>query len=73
MYETSRILARAGLNITDLNSKILGQRAKAVFTMVLEVDVPRGFELKRLENAWRNLRRRLKVDITVRPLERLAF
>ncbi len=73
VYETTRILAQKKLNITDLNSKILGTGAKAVFMMVLEVDVPKGFNLKRLDPAWQKLRRQLKVDIQIKPLERLSF
>lgn len=73
VYETSRILAEARLNITDLNSKILGKGKKSVFAMVLEVDLPKGFKMKRLEPAWERLRRRLKVDVSVKPLERLSL
>lgn len=73
VYETSRILAQSGLNITDLNSKILGEGKKSVFAMVLEVDAPKGFNFKRLEPAWKRLRARLKVDVNIKPLERLSF
>jgi ACT domain-containing protein len=73
VYETSRILAGANLNITDLNSKILGKGKRALFVMVLEVDIPRQFNLKRLDSAWQKLRKRLKVDVRVKPLEHLAF
>lgn len=73
VHETSRVLARSRLNITDLNSKILGRGKKAVFAMVLEVDAPRGFDMKRLAPTWRKLEKRLKVDIRVKPLERVSF
>lgn len=73
VHETSRILARHGLNITDLNSKVLGEGKKAVFTMILEVDIPRKFNLKRLDPDWRKLRKKLGVDVHIRLLERLAL
>lgn len=73
VYETSRVLARAGLNITDLNSKILGQGEKAIFAMILEFDVPKAFNTKRLDRAWRQLQAHLRVDVHVRPLERLPL
>jgi glycine cleavage system transcriptional repressor len=73
VYETSRILASYRLNITDLNSKILGEGKKAVFAMVLEVDIPKRFNLKRLDPAWKKLKRRLGVDVRVKPLERLSL
>lgn len=73
VYETSRILAEKKLNITDLNSKILGSKEKPVFAMILEVDIPRGFDLKRLEPSWKRLRSRWGVDITIKPVERLTL
>ena len=73
VYETSRILAQAGLNITDLNSKILGDGKKSIFAMILEVDIPPGFPLRRLEPAWQRLRKRFQMDVTVKPVERLSL
>ena len=73
VYETSRILAKKKLNVTDLNSKILGSRKKPVFAMILEVDIPTGFDLKRLEPSWKRLRSRWGVDITLKPVDRLTL
>lgn len=73
VYETSRILAEAKLNITDLNSKILGEGKKSIFAMVLEVDIPKGFNLKRLDSAWKRLKSHLGVDVHVKPVERLSL
>ena len=41
VYFVSKVLADHGLNITDLNSKILGRGRKSVYTLILEVDVPK--------------------------------
>lgn len=73
VHETSRILAQHGLNITDLNSKLLGGRGEAVFSMILEVDTPKKFNIKRLEPDWQRLRKKLGVDVHIRPLERLSL
>lgn len=73
VYETSRLLGRMDLNITDLNSKILGSGDKTVFAMVLEVDVPKKFNLSQLEVALKKLTKRLGVDIRLKPLERLSL
>lgn len=73
VYETSRVLAKFGLNITDLNSKILGHGHRSVFVMMLEVDVPKGFSLKRLETAWKRLKTRLGVDVSFKAVERLSL
>ena len=73
VYETSRVLAQYKLNITDLNSKILGKGNKSVFTMIMEVDVPKRFNMKKLESSWCKLREKLGLDVSVRRLERLSF
>ena len=73
VYETSRVLAQHGLNITDLNSKILGKKGKEIFMMFLEVDIPKHFNPKRLDSAWRNIEKRLGVEIKIRPLESLTL
>lgn len=73
VYETSRILAQKGLNITDLNSRILGRGGRALFAMMMEVDLPRQFKIKRLDPDWKKLKRRMGVEVRVRPLERLAL
>jgi glycine cleavage system transcriptional repressor len=73
VYETSKALARHRLNITDLNSKILGKGPRTVFAMMLEVDIPQRFSIKRLEPAWKQLRKKLGVDIRFRPLEHLTL
>jgi len=73
VYETSRILAKYQLNITDLNSRILGSGDKTVFTMILEVDIPEKFDLKRLAPDCKRVKKKLGVDIRIRPLERLSL
>ncbi len=73
VYHTSRVLAQHRLNITDLNSKITGARGRQIFTMILEVDLPVGFNVKRLEPSWQKLKKKLSVDVRFRPLERLSL
>ena len=73
VYETSRILAKHNLNITDLNSKLLGEAGRTVFTMILEADIPKRFKLARLNPDWRRLRKKLGVDVRIRPLERVPL
>ena len=73
VYQTSCVLAKAGLNITDLNSKILGQGKRAIFAMLLEVDIPKNFNLGRLEASLKQLKRRMVLDVTLKPVERLSL
>lgn len=71
VYQTSRVLARHGLNITDLNCKIVGQGPRAIYAMVLEVDIPKKFSIPRLERDLANVARKLGIEIRLRPMERL--
>ena len=73
MYKVSRLLADLGLNITDLNSKILGKGPKTLYAMALEADIPKKFKISKLENALMRLAGSLKIEITLRPFERIEF
>ncbi len=73
VYKISQVLARFRINITDLNSKILGKGTKSLYAMVLEADVPAGFKISKLEKAFKQLARFLKIEINVRPFERIEF
>ena len=73
VYHTSLILARHGVNITDLNSRIVGEGKKSIFAMVLEADAPKNFHFKSLDREWKKLKSRLKVEVHIRPLARVTF
>ena len=69
----SRLLAVHRLNITDLNSEILRQGPGRVFAMALEVDIPKKFPLAKLEKALSLLGKRLRVETSLKPVERVEF
>ena len=72
VYRVSKLLAGYRLNITDLNSKIIGVGSKAVYSLVLEVDVPQTTKLvSRLTRAFRSLQKKLRVEIAMNPVDTL--
>jgi len=73
VYSISRFLAQNRLNITDLNSRILGQGSKAIYAMMLEVDIPKRFNLKKLESNLTKLKKKLGVEIQIKPVERVEL
>lgn len=73
VHQISHLLASYGLNITDLNSRILGRGARAIYTMLLEVDIPRRFSINKLERSFKVLRRKLGIEIRIRPVERVEL
>ena len=73
VYKVSRVLAEHTLNITDLNSRILGTAGKTLYAMVLEVEIPVKFSVGRLERIFTSLSKSLKVEIRIRPHEQIEF
>lgn len=73
VYKISHALAQHHLNITDLNSKILGEGPRCIYSMLLEVDVPFQFPIDKLERAMRRLQRELKIEIRIKPVEPIQF
>lgn len=68
VHKISRVLADYRLNITDVNSRIIGEGTKSVYALVIEVDVPKTFDIKGLEETYKTLGKELGVDITVRKV-----
>ena len=73
VYEVSHALAGLRVNITDLDSRILGKGSKTTYAMLLEVDVPDKAILAKLKNLLAKVSKKLKIEIQIRPLERVAL
>lgn len=73
VYEVSRALAGLRVNITDLDSRILGKGSKTTYAMLLEVDVPGQAVLAKLKNLLMKVSKKLKIEIQVKPLERVSL
>lgn len=73
VYEVSRALAGLGVNITDLDSRILGKGAKTTYAMLLEVDLPNGRILAKLKALLAQVSKSLKIEIQLKPLERVSL
>lgn len=73
VYEVSRALAGMRVNITDLDSRILGKGTKTTYAMLLEVDVPDKVVLAQLKTLLAKISRKLKIEIKIKPLERVSL
>jgi glycine cleavage system transcriptional repressor len=73
VYEVSRALAGMRINITDLDSRILGKGAKTTYAMLLEVDVPNKVALVKLKTTLARIAKKLRIEIQARPLERVSL
>lgn len=73
VHAVSRALAAQKVNITDLDSRILGQGRKVTYAMLLEVDVPARVPLPKLKDALVRVARRLGIEIQLKALDPVSF
>ena len=68
VYRVAQVLGDRQVNITDLNTKLVGTEQRPVYVMILEAVLPEGTEEEDV-NAWlAPIRDELQVDITVRTI-----
>ena len=73
VYRVTKVLGEKNVNITDLNTKLVGTQERPVYVMVLEVTLPEGIMEEDL-NCWlMTVRDELKVDINVRTIPRVEL
>ncbi len=68
VYRVTRALADRKINITDLNTKLIGTREEPVYVMMLEAILPEGLTVEEVSTLLENLRKELNVEIAVRPI-----
>lgn len=68
LYRTCALLAEADVNITDLNSRLVGD-AQPVYALILELEVPASVDATDLEGRVRAVAAELGVDVTLRERE----
>lgn len=73
VYRVTRELAGQGINITDLNTKLIGSEAEPVYVMMLEAALPEGQTPESLESLLENLKKELLVEIGVRVITPVAL
>ncbi len=70
VYRVSSLLARHSVNITDLNTKVIGREGgKNVYAMVLEVEFPPKADLSLIEKKLKGLSRALCTEILLKAIE----
>ena len=68
VYRVAQVLGDKQVNITDLNTKLVGTDQRPVYVLVLEATLPEGVEEDQV-NAWlAPVREELQVDISVRTI-----
>ena len=73
VYHVTRELAARSINITDLNTKLIGTAEEPVYVLMLEVALPDGETPEGVEQTLATLKKELNVEIGVRVITPVAF
>lgn len=68
VYQVAKELGDRKINITDLNTKLIGEEKRPVYVMMIEALLPEGIEIEEVEDWMADLKQKLQVDISVRSL-----
>ncbi len=68
VFRVSKELGERNINITDLNTKLIGTEDRPVYVMMLEAVLPEGMTSEDVEASMDSLKQQLQVDISVRPI-----
>ena len=68
VYQVAKELGDRQINITDLNTKLIGAESRPVYVMMIEALLPEGLEIEEVETWLVEKKQKLQVDISVRSL-----
>ncbi len=68
VYQVAKELGDRSISITDLNTKLIGDKQKPIYVMMLEAMLPEEVSIQDVESWMENLKQQLQVDISVRSL-----
>ena len=68
VYRVAKELSDRQVNITDLNTKLVGSEERPVYVMMLEAVLPESIDEAELTRVLMALQGELKVDITIRSI-----
>ena len=73
VFHVTRELAIQGVNVLDLNTKLIGSSDAPVYVMMLEVAIPQNQTPEGIEALLGNLKKELNVEIGVRVVTPVSF
>jgi glycine cleavage system transcriptional repressor len=68
VYRVTRELASRKINISDLNTKLVGTPEEPLYVLMLEAVLPEGIEIEDVSRLLEKLKKELKVEIGVRSV-----
>lgn len=73
VYRVARVLGDRGINITDLNTKLVGSEQSPIYVMIIEAILPPGVSEQEVDGWMAPLREQLQVDISVRTIPQVEL
>ena len=73
VYHVARILGENRINITDLNTKLVGSEQRPVYVMMIEAVLPGSISEQDVDTWMGPLREQLQVDISVRTIPQVEL
>ena len=68
VFRVANILGKHQINITDLNTKLIGSEERPVYVMMIEAVLPEDQTVEDIEAWMEEVKRDLEVDISVRSI-----
>ncbi len=73
VFRVTRALADRGVNVTDLNTRLIGTPEEPVYVLMLEAILPSGLGVEDAEQLLADLKNELNVEISVRAITPVAL
>lgn len=73
VYRVAKVLGEKRVNITDLNTKLVGSEERPVYVLLIEATLPAGIEEEDVNTWLTPVRDEMQVDITVRTIPTVEF
>jgi len=69
VHEVTRLLADEGVNVVDLTTHVIGEEARTVYAMLVDVTIPAGTDSTVVIDRLRTLAAKLGVSCSAHPVE----
>ena len=73
VYHVAKVLGEQKINITDLNTKLVGSEQRPVYVMMIEALLPPAISEQDVDKWMAPLREQLQVDISVRTIPQVEL
>lgn len=73
VFHVAKVLGEKKINITDLNTKLVGSEQRPVYVMIIEAVLPATISEQDVDTWMTPLREQLQVDISVRTIPQVEL